>query len=216
MFGHSDIVKMLLQYGGDSTCLHQPNSSGFYPLHLAALELHVECATILLKHGALITQPTAERLKTLFYLAASTLAERRKWQANSMEEEMIQLKKRTHEMLDLLIANLPPDTEFSVTDDRVLSSVFHCFAAVDYAEGIKRLAAAPYYHPPDLESKDGKTPLWYAIMSQSHAAILQLLDLDVEIQNQVQLISKKWLIPDDEAVKVYLSRVIAKLVDKGK
>jgi ankyrin repeat protein len=214
--GHSDIIKMLLQYGAVSTCLNQPNFIGFYPLHSAARGLHMECAAILLEHGALITQLSTDECSTVFHAAAITFVEKRLRQTSINAEEMVHLKKRTHEMLDLLMAYLQQEDHFSVIFNWGLGTVLHCFAAVDYATGIRHLAGAPYNHPSDLKNISGKTPLGLAMEMQSYTAILQLLDLDVEIQHQVQLVWKKWFTPDDEVVKASLAGVIVKLVDKGK
>lgn len=48
--GHSDILDLLLQYGGDVNCLTYTSSST--PLHLAAFGHHKSCIMLLLAYGA--------------------------------------------------------------------------------------------------------------------------------------------------------------------
>jgi ankyrin repeat protein len=223
--GHLNILEYLLKH--DITLLGLANPyNGYYPLHSAAFALQVECAAKLIEHGADVTQLTVVGVTdkvTALHLGSKQLAfERMKhggcWHEEDYPEKEGVSKERTHAMLDLLMANLPPVVDVVV--DSELGSILHYFAAVDYAAGIRRLAASPYCHPPDLENRDGQSPYSLAVKSNSFAVILQLLELEVKMDSSVwttlQLFLRKWLTNDNKKeAKEDIARVIIKLVEKG-
>jgi ankyrin repeat protein len=120
-------------------------------------------------------------------------------------------------MLDLLLAHMPPFyPELHNIVDGELGSVLHYFAALDYSAGINQLAIAPHYYPLNIKNLHGETPLLLAIKSNSFATAHQLLALNVDIDKDVlQLVSKKWLRKNDEVTQGEITRIIAKLLDKG-
>jgi ankyrin repeat protein len=193
---------------------------------MAAEALQVECAAKLIEHGAVVTQLTAEvtnKSYSVFALASKKLAvENLKqngcWIKADNPEREEGKRKRTHEMLDLLVTNLP--SAIDVVVDSELGSLIHYFAAVDYAAGIRQLATVPYKYPPDLENKNGETPYSLAIKSNSFAAIHQLLDLDVKmdspVQTELRLFVRKWFSTDHVQAKEGIARIIVKFAHKGR
>jgi ankyrin repeat protein len=218
-YGHPNVLETLIRH--DRALLKVVNpSNGYYPLHSAAEALQVECAGKLIEYGAVVTQLTegeSNTSVTVFHLAAKEHASQKLDVRPGLFFKGIQelLKKKTHEMLDLLMAQLPPETQIDVVVKSELGSLLHYFAVVDYAAGIRWLVAAPNNHPPDLENKNGETPYALAVQSNSFAAILQLLDYDVKIEypSALQHFSSIWL-TNNHTLDV--ARVIAKLVDKGR
>jgi hypothetical protein len=124
-------------------------------------------------------------------------------------------------MLKLFLDKLPEE-KMDVLVDSELGSVLHYFAAVDYAQGIRKLTSTPYEHPPELENCEGVTPLLVAIKSHSFVAMLQLLDLQCFVgsynfdKNTIHF----WSHSEDETVICdiieVLRRVSMKYADKGK
>jgi ankyrin repeat protein len=207
---------------------HDPNllelinpSNGYYPLHSAISATQVECAAWLLEHGAAVNQTIAklphniEEYQTVFHLAAKQLALDRLKPILPVQSDGLTLV-RVHAMLDLLLANLSQEAQFSDIVDGDLGSVIHYFATVDYAAGISQLAAGPNKHLSELKNQHNETPLLLAIKSNSFATAHQLLALNVDIDKDVlQLIAKKWLRKKDEVTQGELTRIIEKLLDKG-
>jgi hypothetical protein len=172
----------------------------------------------------------------VFHLAARTLARKRlgrdeavavaatttvpSQDARVTEEHN---EKRTYEMLDLLLDNLPPE-RFPAIVDAELGSVLHYFAAINYAEGIGKLASAPYHHPPDLPNERGHTPVLIGIQTKSFDAVRQLLDFDLDVNRPCRLlirltplqrIQKKLSTTSDPKTKAILNRMI-NFVESGK
>jgi ankyrin repeat protein len=217
--GHLNCLETLLAH--DPNLLEFVNPyNGYYPIHSAVSSLQLECASMLLKYE--VNRPLGKQYdnlvagQTAYFRATKQHALDRLRPIHPVDSEGAKLVK-VHAMLDLLLAHMPPFyPELHNIVDGELGSVLHYFAALDYSAGINQLAIAPHYYPLNIKNLHGETPLLLAIKSNSFATAHQLLALNVDIDKDVlQLVSKKWLRKNDEVTQGEITRIIAKLLDKG-
>ena len=188
--GHTDILEILLEHDQDLVRCVSP-FTGLYPLHVAAVHRQIACAALLLQYGARVTQLTDEmpvdpsNRFTVFHLAAYKVAGRRLKQYNArvrVESTTILLEsptatdeeeeeRRTFEMLDMCMEQLPPEPVRIVIDSR-FGSVLHYFAAINYVAGIEMITAAPYNHPPDVLNMSGYSPLLIGLNNRQGSMVL--------------------------------------------
>jgi hypothetical protein len=107
------------------------------------------------------------------------------------------------------MTNLPSKTKYCAT--------------ADYTAGSRQLPVASYLQGMDIwinGQNDGKTSLLLAVMRKKLDAVFKLIYLLVQEHylgwTTLKLISKEWLITEDDATRVDLIRKIGNLVNQGK
>ena len=179
---HTNILKILLEHDRDLINCVSP-ATGLNPLHMAAIMGHKECAEMLLRYGASVTQLTGEKYgspenrTSVLHLAALQHA---KQLGTVYVQNLRPEKRRTFLILDLLINYLPSE-QVDFGSHLEYESILHSFATINYAAGIRKLTGAPYNLPPDELNGAGYSPLLMALKHRSLEAVEALVEHNVDV-----------------------------------
>jgi ankyrin repeat protein len=218
--GNSDILEIILNHDPKLLVLVNPRT-GWYPLqgfisaciHTETLGRNVESFAKLLDHGVKLTHLMG---------GGSGKCE---------ESHTVQVERPALPKLNSMIRCLVPELQLNEIN-KILKLLMmnqpletHKCATADYSTVIRQL---PVYSTSDMQDSenwinrrnDGKASLLLPVMRKKLDAVLKLMFRLVQEHylgwTALKLISKEWLITEDEATRVDLIRIIGKLVKQGR